>query len=326
MISEPICVIGVDAGGTKTQAVLTNEGGSPLAWGMGGCGNPTRVSAVQLRRSYQQAIGETLAGVDVAVRDAVKAICLGVAGASGRDDVIRDAVADLGLNAEIIIDGDVQIAFAAAIREWHGVIVIAGTGANAYGVGLDGRTATASGRGYLIGDEGSGYDIGRAGIAAALRADDGRGPSTGLLPRMLNFFEISRAEDVVQPIYDPGGKAYISRFAPTVVEAAKADDIVAQGILNYAGRELGLNVLAVARRTGLTDEPFEVGLVGGVFKAGELVVASLRTTVLAVAPRAEIFISPNAPALGAARLALATLDIHIPPPHPLNHSQFTIHH
>lgn len=314
MTSESTYVIGVDAGGTKTQAVLTDAYAAPRSWGLGGSGNPTRVPPDQLCQSYQQAIGEALTGVEANIQCAVKVICLGVAGATGRDDVIRNAVADLGLNAEIIIDGDVQIAFASAIRERHGVIVIAGTGANAYGVGLDGRTATASGRGYLIGDEGSGYDIGRAGITAALRAADGRGPTTALLPRMLDFFQISLAEEVVQPIYEPGGHAHISRFAPLVVETARGGDAVALDILVYAGCELGLNALAVARRVGLTEETFEVGLVGGVFKAGELVVDSLRATILATMPNAEIFVSLNAPALGAARMALATLNIHVPPP------------
>ena len=300
--------IGVDVGGTKTQAVLVDSSGQPLAWGMGGPGNPTRISLDRMRASFQQAISQVLEDVDPAERQLIRAVCLGVAGASGRIDVIRDAVQeildDLGLDARILITGDVQIAFASAIRQDHGVIVIAGTGSNTYGVGLDGETAGAGGWGYLIGDEGSGFAIGRAGMTAAAKAYDGRGPQTSLLPRLMDYLNLDEARDVIQHIYATGGKGLIAHFAPVVAEAARAGDAVAQAIFQQAGRDLGYSALAVARKLDLCGQPFELGLIGSVFKAGELITAPLRAVVLAEASRAHIFISPHPPALGAARLAL----------------------
>jgi len=183
---------------------------------------------------------------------------------------------------------------------------VAGTGSCAYGVGPQGEPARAGGWGYLVGDEGSGYDVGRAGIAAALRAFDGRGPATALVERLLQCFHLETASQVVPALYHPPGgdsKARISDFAPVVVQAALQGDSVSHDILCRAGRELGLSAVAVARQLALCDREFELGLVGGVFKAGGLIVEPLRDVVLQFAPQARIFVSPWPPALGAARLA-----------------------
>jgi N-acetylglucosamine kinase-like BadF-type ATPase len=276
---------------------------------MGGPGNPTRIPVERMRASFRQAISQAVAGMDPTERRTLRTICLGAAGASGRDDLIRNAVQDvldeLGLDARILLTGDVQIAFASAIRQNHGIIVIAGTGSNIYGVGLQGETAGAGGWGYLIGDAGSGFAIGRAGMPAAVRAYDDLGPRTDLLPRLLAYLDLDDARAIVQPIYAPGGKGLIAHFAPIVAEAARAGDDTALAIFRQAGRELGESALAVARKLDLCDQPFELGLIGSVFKAGDLITAPLRATVLADAPYAHIFVSPHPPALGAARLALA---------------------
>lgn len=309
MNQQSVCALGIDAGGTKTQAVLVDADGQPLAWGMGGPGNPTRISLERMRASFEQAIGQTAANADPQTRRAIRTVCLGVAGASGRVDVIRDTVQEildeLGMAARILITGDVQIAFASAIRQNHGVIVIAGTGSNTYGVGLDGETAGAGGWGYLIGDEGSGFAIGRAGMTAAAKAHDGRGPQTSLLPRLMEHLNLDEARDVIHLVYATGGKGLIAHFAPVVAEAARAGDAIALAIFDQAGRELGESALAVARKLDLCDQPFELGLIGSVFKSGDLIIDPLRAVLLPQAPRVHIFVSPNPPALGAARLALA---------------------
>jgi len=141
-------------------------------------------------------------------------------------------------------------------------------------------------------------------MTAAARAHDGRGPQTSLLPRLLDYLSLDEAREIIQPVYAVGGKTLIAHFAPLVAGAARAGDDVALAIFQHAGRELGESALAVARKLSLCDQPFELGLIGSVFKAGDLIVDPLCTTVLATAPRAYIFISPDPPALGAARLAL----------------------
>jgi len=126
------CAIGVDVGGTKTQAVLVNSDGQPLAWGMGGPGNPTRIPVERMRASFRQAISQAVAGMDATERRTLRTICLGAAGASGRDDLIRNAVQDvldeLGLDARIAkiqmdhakVELDAVQAFQGTVISMHG--------------------------------------------------------------------------------------------------------------------------------------------------------------------------------------------------------------
>ncbi|HEY85165.1 MAG TPA: hypothetical protein G4N96_08670, partial [Chloroflexi bacterium] len=169
---------------------------------------------------------------------------------------------------------------------------------------------TSGGWGYLVGDEGSAFDIGRSGMAAALRAYEGRGPATILQERILSYLNLTAIEEIRYAVYrsaDSDNKTAISNFAPLVAQAADEGDAVSQHILRRAGSEIGLNIVSVAQRLGLCNQVFETELIGGVFKAGDLVINSLRDVVLKTASKAEIFVSNTPPALGAARLALRAL-------------------
>ncbi|MCP4166209.1 MAG: hypothetical protein GY759_09990 [Chloroflexi bacterium] len=309
MFERQMIAIGVDSGGSKTRAVLVDEEGRILSWGVAGPANPTRVTLDLMRTSLYEAIGAALAQSETAGR-LITSICLGIAGGKGYKDEITEVIAELGIGGRITIVSDAEIAFWGAISRTYGVIVIGGTGSSAYGVDLQGNVTTAGGRGYLVGDEGSAYDIGRAGIMAALKAADGRGPTTALLDQLLLHFQLEVVDQIISTLYDPrtdDSRTCISDFAPLVVQTARAGDTISQEILSYAGQELGLAAVAVARKLKLCDRAFELALIGGVFKARELITDPLRDTVLPVAPKAHIFVSNTPPALGAARLAF--LDI-----------------
>lgn len=308
MIDQTKYVIGVDAGGTKTQAVLTDQNENILAWGKGGPANPTRISLERMRASLTQAITEVIGGRELPI----DAICLGVAGGGKKEyqALITEIVAELGIDGQIIVVSDVVVAFWSAIPNGCGVIAIAGTGSSAYGVDGQGNAVTSGGWGYLVGDEGSAFDIGRSGMAAALRAYEGRGPATILQERILSYLNLTAIEEIRYAVYrsaDSDNKTAISNFAPLVAQAADEGDAVSQHILRRAGSEIGLNIVSVAQRLGLCNQVFETGLIGGVFKAGDLVINSLRDVVLKTASKAEIFVSNTPPALGAARLALRAL-------------------
>jgi N-acetylglucosamine kinase-like BadF-type ATPase len=142
---------------------------------------------------------------------------------------------------------------------------------------------------------------------AAVRAYDGRGPSTALQERLLEFFQLETMRQILPQIYHPSdgdSRMPISSFAPIVVQAASEGDAVSEDILERAGHQLGLTAVAVVRKLALCDREFALGLVGSVFKAGDLVVRPLCDVVLEAAPQARIFVNRRPPVLGAAQLAL----------------------
>src|SRR3954449_7013807 len=131
--------------------------------------------------------------------------------------------------------------------------------------------ATGSGGGgwgHALGDEGSGYWIGRAALRAVLRQADRRGPLTQLTNLLLEHFEVSRAQDLIHEVYHGTLRpAAIAALAQCVQKAFTGGDAVAIGILRGAADQLESSALSVARRLDLVGSPFPFVLAGGIFRA-----------------------------------------------------------
>jgi N-acetylglucosamine kinase-like BadF-type ATPase len=184
-----------------------------------------------------------------------------------------------------------------------GVIVIAGTGAITYGQLADGRNARADGWGYLIGDEGSAYEIGCSALKAIYRALDGRGQLTILSDRILEHFKMSDLREVHRAIYGLEiTRPQIAGLASVVGKAAAAGDDVARGLLDKAGRSLAESVLAVIERLGVAETVIMVYTTGGVFRAGDYVLKPFREALAsqAIIVREAAF----SPVVGALFMAL----------------------
>src|SRR5258707_496529 len=79
--------------------------------------------------------------------------------------------------------------------------VVAGTGSIALGRDARGATARSGGWGHLIGDEGSGYDIGRSCLQAVTRAADGRGPPTTLVDLLAHTWGLNSPTEIIGRVY-----------------------------------------------------------------------------------------------------------------------------
>ena len=222
-----------------------------------------------------------------------------VAGLTGFDGDAAAVARAVG--TRVIVTNDAVIGYLGALGAQPGVVIMAGTGVIALASGEDGRWARADGWGSLLGDDGGGYWIGRRGLALALRARDGRGGSPTLLRRAESRF----GARLVPAIYDaPDPVAAIATFAPDVADAASAGDELASAIWTDAARELAATVTAALAnvdagrpaRSPNGDSPASCSYVGGLFAAGELLLAPLRAQLPGL--RAPL----GSPLDGAARL------------------------
>src|SRR5439155_11584445 len=135
----------------------------------------------------------------------------------------------------------------------------------------DGREARASGWGYLFGDEGSAYAIGRAALQAASRTADGRNGPTSLLGKIPTYFKLPTFHDVWQAVYTPAiTRPQIAGLAAVVTSTAREGDRVALALLEQAGHELALAALAVISALAMREAGMSVYTTGGVFRAGDL--------------------------------------------------------
>src|SRR4051812_30468355 len=262
--------LGVDGGASKTAALVTDESGKALGTGVAGPSNHLRVGIETAARNIERAVNKAVVAADVATREIVWAYC-GIAGAdhpAHRQEVV-DSLSVFFPRGNFTVDNDARIALTGAIGFGPGVVVIAGTGSVAVGRNAAGEEARAGGWGPIIGDEGSGYGIARAGLAAILRAHDGRGPATKMTQILKERYDM-KPEDLPPFVYATTTQTDdIARFGKLVMEAAQEGDATAADILQRSGGELADAVLAVARRLQLLAGAFPVAYVGGAFHAGD---------------------------------------------------------
>jgi N-acetylglucosamine kinase-like BadF-type ATPase len=211
----------------------------------------------------------------------------------------------IGYKARILVVNDALVALEAGAPGEPGIVVISGTGSICYGRNARGEAARSGGWGYVLGDEGSGYWIGRAALRAVLREADRRGPKTALTPLLLAHFGVEQPQGLIHEVYQsPLKPSAIGALAMCVQAAFGQGDEAAIGILRGAANELESAALSVARRLGLIGEPFRFILSGGIFRAVPWLEAELGRRLPLTAPQSTVRLLDREPAEGAVTLAL----------------------
>ena len=301
-------VLGIDAGGTKTVCQLADESGAIVGESRGPGANLQAAGELAVEKTLHTLMDEAMAGQPAA---RLGAICVGMAGVDrpGDADVVRGIMRRIGQHAQILIVNAALVALEAGAPGAPGVVIIAGTGSICYGRNEKGQAARAGGWGYVLGDEGSGYWIGRHALRAVVREADRRGPRTTLTPRALKHFGVDRPQDLIHEIYYGGMRpGAIAALASQVQEAFVEGDAVAAGILEIGVRELVSSAGSVVSRLHLEQAPFTFVLSGGIFRAVPWMREQLAARLPRVAATATISHLAVEPAEGAVRLAVALLN------------------
>jgi N-acetylglucosamine kinase-like BadF-type ATPase len=297
--------LGVDGGGTKTLAVVTGAKLNALGEGKTGASNPMRVGVERAIDNIVSAIDRACDAAEKSRFEIVSAE-IGLAGVRRADlrELIRERLmARLNIkNLQVVTDA--EIALYGATNGSAGLVIIAGTGSICRGRNAAGETAAAGGWGPIAGDEGGGAGIAKRALQAVAKASDGRAEKTVLSELACDYFRAATPEDLAMAIYAPGvTNERIAGFAKLVIEAARNKDAVALALLDEAGCELGLAANAVIKRLNMADERFQVAFVGSVFKAKELIFATLLRKIHELAPAAFLAPPQLAPAVAAAKMA-----------------------
>ena len=199
---------------------------------------------------------------------------------------------------KLVIASDTKAA-ALSGRSRADLTIAVGTGITAL-VNTPEHNFELTGHGYLIGDEASGFWMGRSGLNAALRSDESRGPDTSLLKAAIDFYQVPAKElaDHIHQLSSP--VAQVAAFAPSVVKAAQSGDAEALFIISQAANEIAVLIEVAIERANIKT----VALVGGAIPHGEL----LHNQVLVASQGLNVaFISDSAePLQGARKIAEET--------------------
>jgi len=309
--------LGVDGGASSTTCALCDRDGRILGIGRGGPSNHILAPGgeARARAAVRTAVeaAEAIAGLG---RTEFEAAQFGMTGINRDAEPARAfaAIVSTLLAARIVqIDNDASVALAGALACRPGAIVVAGTGSVAYGRDSLGQEAKSGGWGYLFGDEGSGFALGLGGVRAALRARDGVGPQTVLMSLIPQRFGGALAEIPLSFYEGRVQRDQIAALAPAVTDAAAGGDQVALSLVGEAAGGLAAMAAAVIKRLTWPDGTVALGPVGGVFKAGPVLLNRLRTAIAALVPGVVIVPPRFAPAVGALLLALRAAGVpHAP--------------
>jgi len=305
--------VAVDLGKTGCRAVLWNDGAGPApdVHEVPGAPGLAVDHGVELARTAVRAAVLPLLEGQPQLR--LAAVCVGAAGAAAAPEAARELAGllleDLPAD-EVAVTSDAVTAHAGALGGRTGVVLAIGTGSVAIGIGEDGSYARVDGWGPWLGDEGSGAWIGAAGLRAALRAHDGRGPDTALLAAAeARFGDPDRLPSALGRDGNPARTA--ATFAPDVARAAAAGDAAASAVVQDAATALGEAVLAAAHRVG-GDGALPVTITGGLTGLGEPLLGPLRSTLAGSSRPLEMRPPLGDPLDGARLLALDASAPHEP--------------
>lgn len=308
-----LLVIGLDVGGSTTRAAVVSGTGQTLGTGRAGGGNPTSHGAQAAAEQLRAALTTALAGLDPT---RVRAGVIGLAG-FGRlraDPAARAAFdqawRDAGLRCGYEVQSDALIAYASGTSAPDGSVLIAGTGAIAAEVRDLTLHRIADGHGWLLGDAGSGFWLGRAAVQHTLADLDRHREPDGLgrrvLTALLDSAEVAtpprRTVDALVQTVTRRPPVELARLAPVVVEAERDGDEAARRIIREAARHL---VASLARiRPAGADGPLVLG--GGLLTGDTPLAREVRAALAEPWPNATV-VSAGDGALAAAWLAARTL-------------------
>jgi N-acetylglucosamine kinase-like BadF-type ATPase len=290
----PSITVGVDAGGTKTAVVHAIDG------------EPARV---EVRDGANASLRGT-EGAAAVIADAVEssldgaaphAIFVGAAGAARSEvsSAIESALRSRYQSARIQVRDDAYIALRAAVPEGDGVVVIAGTGSITYAQhGENGFRC--GGYGYLLGDDGSGFAIGAAGIAHVLRSYDRRAPRDELVTAQETQLQVTDLQGVLQAVYrSEQPVSTVAGAARVVLDLAQAGERSATKIVQGAALGLGDLVKSVIRLADLSGAAVPIVLAGGLLQSNNLLTYLLETRLLNEHPSMPVSKLTKEPCFGA---------------------------
>ncbi|HVB88339.1 MAG TPA: BadF/BadG/BcrA/BcrD ATPase family protein [Candidatus Dormibacteraeota bacterium] len=302
--SEANFYLGFDGGGTKTECVLADAGGSVLARAFTGASNPLRAGYMRAWFALSEAADCVLSRHKLHAAH-IGGICAGLGGA-GTTGVARRATAffEGGFpNAHVRVTTDLDIAHEAAFGSGEGILLLAGTGSAALGRDAAGRNVRAGGHGPWISDEGGAFDIGRRAFEAVVRADEGRGPETALSKKIFEWHQATGWGLVRDSIAKNPDDIFPKTF-PLVAQLADKDDAVSRQILSDAAASLAGLAAAAANQLGWHDRETPIAKVGGVYGRSKFFDSAIAAELEKALPLARFVPVEISPAEAAVRMAI----------------------
>ncbi len=300
--------LGLDAGATKTYALVGNADGEVIGFGRAGVGNYEALGVDVARTSISTAVTGALQDADLSLTD-ITCIGMGVAGADLPEDYTmleQEIFIPMFAKVPRVFRNDSMACFRGGTRKPYGIVIACGTGCVCAGINPDGIETRVGGINETFGDIVSGTTIGLRSIQSVFQARDGVIPPTLLTDLIVSRAECKDVNELFLRMYrNELSQEQLEPLAPLVFEAARNRDTEACDILEWAGRFLGNVVCAAANRLHMSDSAFDVVMAGSVFKGDSpLLKDAMALSIHRHCPDAKLVMPLYEPVVGALLLAM----------------------
>ncbi len=296
-------IIGVDGGGTKTEAAAYNLEGKLISTATTSFGN-VLVSEEEAIKNIIEAIDQCILKIPDRKTDA---LYLGLAGSEyGNVSVTISNILSNRYNSKVKVVNDSVIALASLLKGKDGILTISGTGSISYGI-RNGITKSAGGWGNLLGDEGSGYYIAIEALKLITKEEDSDKINSKLTNVLLNKLGVENRRDIINFVYSKT-KGEIAALVPTIVECARDGDIIAEKLLKKSGKELAQITLKVYQSLSFKETVY-VGVKGSILTKVSFVRDEFEKVLNRTIAKVEVVDEEVSPTLGAYYLALKEFDL-----------------
>lgn len=302
--------LGVDIGGTKSQALIADASNQIVGQGVGGAGNWEDVGYAGMASMLKTIVDRALSDAGITPLQ-ITGAGFGVAGFDweSQREPHMDAIRALGLtNARLELVNDTIIGLIAGSTQGWGLGVVAGTRANCWGRDAHGRQAHTTGYGTRMAEGAGALEMLAHVVQALSLAWSRRGPPTRLTRDLVEFTGARDADDLIEGLSIERIRLEASA-APLIFRAAEQGDAVATETVLWAGRELGSLAVGVIRMLSLESQAFDIVHVGSLYKGSPLLVDAMHQTIHAVAPGARFVSLTVPPVVGGVLLAMEQVGI-----------------
>jgi len=320
-------LIGIEGGGTKSSAILTNEKGKIISQANGSVTNPNVVGFEKSAKNIVSLISILNKKAKCSLKN-ISSIVIGTAGAGNKSNQsqlkkeLQKYFRKEKSLPKIKITSDAEIAVEAALGKESGIVLIAGTGSILFGKGylqrmtndqlrmtnneypmfnVECRSFRIGGWGKILGDEGSGFVIARDALKEVVSSFDRKTPSTVLTKSALKFFSAKSVEELPSKIIN--GKKEIPAFAPNVIQLASKKDFQSLFVVEFHCNAL-LQQLHLMMNNFPGVDKLPIVLLGGLLENENFYSRMLKEKIKQYFPQLEIM-KPKFPAVyGAILLSL----------------------
>lgn len=310
--------LGVDAGGTKTHALIADETGEAIGFGVAGPGNWESVGYDGLAENLLNATSQALEMAKLTVAQ-IAGTGMGLAGYDwpSQRQAHLDALLQLKLACPLEIVNDTTLGILAGAEEGWGISVVSGTGCNCRGWSRDHKSEgrVVGGGNHWSGEAAGGFDILTRAMRAVVFEWVRRGPATALTPAFLQQTGAKNLDDLVEGVY-LGKFEFDPAMILLVFEIARQGDPQALEVIRWAGKELGMMAVSVINQLDLQNEVFDVVLIGSLYDGHPLMTESMQTTIQLTAPGARLVRLTVPPVVGGVVLGMQETGVEARPVRP----------